>query len=151
MTRSAVIQAPPEKVFPVVNNFHQWEQWSPWAKMDPQSKTTYSGPESGVGAKFAWDGNSSVGAGSMEITESKPNERIQIALIFTKPMEGNNRTLFQFEPVAEGTRVTWMMSGPMGFVGKFFNLFMNCEKMVGGQFEQGMENMKGVVAGLKKP
>lgn len=141
-SRTAVIPVSPDKVFPLLNDFHEWEHWSPWAKIDPNAENSFDGPTSGVGSKFAWDGNNKVGAGRMEIIKSRPNELINIDLVFLKPMQANNLAEFQFQPEGTGTRVTWTMSGSIGCMGKLFNLFMNCEKMVGGQFEQGLENMK---------
>lgn len=145
VTRSATIPASPEVVSAQVNDFHKWQEWSPWAKMDPACKFAFSGPESGVGAGFSWDGNNDVGAGTMKITESKPGELVKMDLDFTKPMEGHNLTVFTFKPNGSGTDVTWTMSGENGFMGKLFGLFVDCDKMVGDQFVKGLENLKGVV------
>ena len=150
ITRSAVIPATPDRVFALVNDFHVWNDWSPWAKMDPACKNTFDGPASGVGAKFGWSGNNSVGEGRMEITESKPNDSIKLDLIFVRPMEGKNLTVFTFKPEGSGTRVTWTMSGDNNFIGKLFSFVLNCDKMVGGQFEQGFDNMKAKVASTPK-
>ena len=143
--RSAMIAAPAADVFAQVNNFHNWDAWSPWAKLDPKAKNTFEGAESGVGAKFAWDGNSDVGAGSMEIIESKPAESIKIDLRFTKPMEGTNLTQFTFKPDGEKTNVTWTMTGKSNFIGRAMCVFMNMDKMVGGKFEEGLNNLKNIV------
>jgi uncharacterized protein YndB with AHSA1/START domain len=145
VSRSAVIPASPEQVFSQVNDFHKWEEWSPWAKLDPNSKETFSGPASGQGASFAWAGNQEVGEGSMTITESRPNERILINLEFIKPFAGTSLTEFTFQPQGDQTLVTWTMSGKNNFIGKAVGLFMNCDKMVGGQFEKGFANMKAAV------
>ena len=145
VTRSAVIPFPADRVFTIVNDFHKWEDWSPWAKLDPECKNTFDGAASGVGSKFAWDGNNQVGSGRMEITESRPNSSITMDLVFTRPMQATNLTVFAFEPSGNGTRVTWTMSGKNVFMGKLFTLFMNCDKMVGGQFEKGLDNMKSVL------
>ncbi len=145
ITRSAVIPASPDRVFALVNDFHEWDHGSPWAKIDPNCKNTFDGPTSGVGAKFAWDGNGKVGSGRMEITESKPNEKIALDLIFSRPMKANNLTVFTFHPEADGTKITWTMSGHNGFMGKAFNTFVDCDKMIGKQFDEGLENMKKVV------
>jgi hypothetical protein len=150
ITRSAVVPAPADRVFALVNDFHRWNDWSPWAKIDPNCKTKVDGPPSGVGAKFAWDGNNQVGSGSMAITESRPNDEIKIDLTFTRPMQATNLTVFTFKPEASGTRVTWTMSGVNGFVGKLFGVFMDCDKMVGGDFEKGFDNMKEVLAAQPK-
>ena len=150
ISRTAVIPAPPANVFALVNDFRQWDRWSPWAKLDPNSKATFDGVASGVGAKFAWSGNNKVGAGNMAITESRPNEVIKLDLNFTRPMTASNVTVFTFQSEGNGTRVTWTMSGNNSFVGKLFNVFVNCDKMVGGQFEQGFANLTAVVSGAAK-
>lgn len=144
-TRSATIAASPEKVFAHVNNFHKWEDWSPWAKRDPNCKTSYDGPETGEGAKFAWDGNKDVGAGNMTIIESAPHKMIAIRLEFLKPMKAINTAEFTFTPVGNQTQVTWSMFGKNSFMGKAFGLIVDCDKMIGKDFEQGLATMKSVV------
>src|SRR5436190_5964080 len=115
--RSAVIKAPPEKIFPFIDDFHRWTAWSPWEKIDPQLKRTYSGAASGKSAAYAWEGNSKVGAGSMEITESAAPARIVLKLDFIKPFEGHNITEFTLAPGAQGeTKLTWVMSGPSPYI-----------------------------------
>ncbi len=145
ITRSATIAAPASAVFAQINDFHKWNDWSPWAKMDPNAKNTFEGPESGVGAGFSWEGNNEVGAGRMTITDVKPNELVQLRLEFTKPFAATNTTVFSLKPQGNGTEVTWTMSGTNGFMGKAMGLIMNCDKMVGGQFEKGFDNLKKVV------
>ena len=145
ISRNAVIPVKPDRIFEIVNDFHKWNDWSPWAKLDPNSKTTFGGATSGVGAEFAWDGNGQVGAGRMKITETVPGETIKLDLVFLRPMQATNLTVFTFQPEANGTRVTWTMSGTNGFMGKLFGVFVNCDKMVGDQFEKGFENMKTVL------
>lgn len=142
ITRSATIAAPPEVVFPHVNDMHQWQEWSPWAKIDPAAKVSFDGPPSGKGAGYAWDGNMEVGAGRMTITESQPSELIRFQLDFEKPMKGTNIAEFTFKPEGGQTVVTWTMSGKNGFMGKAVGLIMNCDKMVGGQFEKGLATLK---------
>lgn len=146
ITRSATIPAPPDMVFPHVNDLHKWQEWSPWAKLDPAAKNTFEGPASGKGAAFAWAGNSEVGEGRMTITESRPNELVRFKLDFVKPMESTADTEFTFKPDGAGTNVTWTMTGTNNFVGRAMCLVMNMDKMVGGQFEQGFANLKAVVA-----
>jgi hypothetical protein len=145
ISRSATLAAPAPVVFEQINDFHKWNEWSPWAKMDPNSKGTYDGPPSGVGASFAWSGNSQVGEGKMTITESKPSEFIRMRLEFLKPFAATNVAEFTLQPEGDQTAVTWSMSGRNGFVGKCMGLIMNCDKMVGGQFEQGFANLKAIV------
>ena len=150
ISRSAKINAPPATVFAQVNDFHKWEAWSPWAKMDPNCKFSYEGPAAGVGAIFRWEGNMEVGAGNMTITESKPSDLILIRLEFVKPMAGVNTTEFTFKPDGAQTNVSWTMTGKNNFVGKAFSLFMDCDKMVGGQFDKGLASMKAVAEGAPK-
>ena len=142
VSRSTTVDAPPEKVFDQVNNFHKWETWSPWAKLDPAMKTSYSGPESGPGASYAWIGNNEVGEGKMTIAESHPSEHVKIDLEFIKPWQATNVTEFVFKPEGDRTNVTWTMSGHNNFAGKAFGLLMNMDKMIGGDFEKGLNQMK---------
>jgi uncharacterized protein YndB with AHSA1/START domain len=144
-TRSAVFNAAPAAVFAQVNDFHKWEAWSPWAKLDPNAKNTFEGPAEGAGSSFAWDGNNQVGAGKMTITESTPPSRIVLKLEFIKPFPGTSQTEFTFMPEGNGTKMTWTMSGKNNFIGKAMGLIMNCEKMIGEQFEKGLSNLKAVV------
>lgn len=145
VTRSAAISAPPAAVFAHVNDLHKWQAFSPWAKMDPAAKTTFAGPSAGVGAVFTWAGNKQVGEGSMTITESRPHELIRFRLDFVKPFAGTNTAEFTFTPEGAGTVVAWTMSGKSNFVFKAIGLFMNCEKMVGGQFDEGLASLKVIV------
>lgn len=137
--------ATPAAVFDQVNDFHKWDAWSPWAKMDPNAKTSYEGPTSGVGAKFGWSGNSDVGEGSMTIVESKPNDLVRIRLDFTRPMAGTSDVELKLEPQGEQTKVTWSMAGKNNFIAKAVSLFMDCEKMVGDQYDKGLANLKAIV------
>jgi uncharacterized protein YndB with AHSA1/START domain len=145
ITRSATIAAPPADVFAQVNDFHRWQEWSPWAKRDPNAKNTYEGNASGTGAIFRWSGNSQVGEGCMTILESRPNELILIKLEFLRPFKATNSAEFTFQPAGKETAVTWSMSGRHQFVMKAFGLFMNMDKMVGGDFEKGLANLNAVV------
>jgi uncharacterized protein YndB with AHSA1/START domain len=145
VTRSATIAAPPESVFAHVNDFHKWEAWSPWAKLDPNCKYSYEGPDSGEGAKFSWEGNKEVGEGKMTILESKPGELVKIKLEFLKPFKATNTAEFTFKPEGDNTNVTWSMYGKNNFMGKAFHLIIDCDKMVGKDFEKGLASMKSVV------
>jgi hypothetical protein len=142
--RSATMNAPAPVVFNQVNDFHKWDAWSPWAKLDPNMKTTFEGAPSGTGAVYAWTGNSDVGEGRMTIMDSKPGEAIKIKLEFIKPFAATSDTLFSFKPQGNQTAVTWTMDGDNNFVGKAMCLFMNMDKMVGGDFEKGLAQMKAV-------
>lgn len=145
LSRSTVIAAPPQRVFEQVNDFRNWEAWSPWAELDPNSQVSFEGPESGEGSVFKWSGNKEVGEGSQKIVESRPGELVRIELVFVKPFAGTSETTFTFQPEGEGTRATWAMSGKNNFVGKCISLVMDCEKMLGPTFEEGLANLKTVV------
>ncbi len=149
VSRSATIAAPAPAVFAQVNDLRKWEAWSPWEKRDPQMKQTYDGPPAGVGAVTAWAGNHEVGEGRMTITESNPSERIKIKLEFFKPFAATNTAEFTFRPEGDRTLVTWSMSGRNNFLAKAAHLFMDIDKMVGGDFEQGLANMKAVAEAAK--
>src|ERR1700744_832167 len=133
--RSAVMQAPAEAVFPLINNFHQWTKWSPWENRDPALKRTYSGAESGKGAVYAWDGNKNVGSGRMEILDVSPSSKITIKLDFLKPFEAHNTAEFSFVPERDSsaTNVIWVMQ-----------VFMNFATMIGKDFEAGLAKRKTI-------
>jgi hypothetical protein len=144
IARSTTIAAPPAVVFAQVNDFHKWGGWSPWEKIDPALKRSYSGPDQGAGAVYAWTGNKEVGEGRMTIMESRPGDLVRIKLEFFKPFEATNTADFTFKPEGNQTAVTWAMTGPKNFMIKAVHLFMNMEKMVGPMFEQGLASMKSV-------
>ena len=150
VTRSATIAAPPEVVFPHVNELKKWDAWSPWAKLDPNAKNTFEGPASGKGAAMSWAGNNQVGEGRMTITESRPNELVQFKLEFFKPMAGTSDADFIFKPQANQTEVTWTMTGKNNFIAKAFCLFMSMDNMVGGQFEKGLADLKSAAEAAPK-
>ena len=142
LQRSATIKAPPEKIFALINDFNRWGAWSPWEKKDPAMKRTFGTTTSGMGAKYAWEGNKEVGQGSMEITESVPSSRIAIKLDFLKPFEANNTVDFTLEPNGDATVVTWRMQGPTPYFAKIIHVFMDMDKMVGKDFEAGLSDLK---------
>jgi uncharacterized protein YndB with AHSA1/START domain len=144
LTRQTVIAAPAAAIFPHVNDLRQWEDWSPWAKLDPAAKVTFSGPQSGAGASFQWDGNDKVGAGTMTITESKPDERIATRTDFTRPFAGTSEADFIFSEQGGQTTVIWSMFGKQTFIGKAVCLVMNMERTVGPDFEKGLAALKTV-------
>jgi hypothetical protein len=129
-------------LFERVNDFRQWEAWSPWAKLDPVARNSFGEKSAGTGAVFAWSGNSKVGEGRMTINESRPNELIEIRLEFTRPFNATNTAAFTFKPDGNKTSVTWSMAGRNNLVAKAIGLFLNCDKMVGGRFEKGLANLK---------
>jgi hypothetical protein len=148
VTRSATFAAQPAAVFAQVNDFHKWQEWSPWVERDPNAKVAFEGPESGEGAVFRWAGNDEVGEGNMKITESRANERIRMDLNFVKPYENSCTTEFTFQPggeQGEQTTVTWSMAGKNGFMEKAVCMFMDMDGMVGADFEKGLANMKTIV------
>jgi uncharacterized protein YndB with AHSA1/START domain len=145
VTRSAQIAAPPEKVFEQVNDFHNWDAWSPWAKLDPDAKNSFDGPTEGKGASFAWSGNNQIGEGHMTILDSRPNELVSIDLVFDRPKQDPALTEFTLQPEGDQTNVTWTMSGKHTFMSKAICMFMNMDKMVGGSFEEGLAKMKEIV------
>jgi uncharacterized protein YndB with AHSA1/START domain len=141
-TRATTVRAPPEKIFPLINDFHQWATWSPYENKDPAMKRSFSGAESGRGAVYAWDGNNNVGSGRMEILEASAPSKIVIKLDFFKPFEGHNTAEFTMLPQDDGTDVTWLMRGPAPFISKLMQVFMNLDRMVGKDFEAGLANLK---------
>lgn len=145
VTRTATIPSSPEKVFAQVNDLRAWEQWSPWAKLDPNAKSIYEGPATGEGAAMKWSGNKKVGEGRMTIVESRANEFIRFKLEFLRPFKATNTAEFTFAPQAGQTIVNWSMSGQNNFGSKIFGLIMNCERMVGRDFEKGLASMRAVV------
>jgi uncharacterized protein YndB with AHSA1/START domain len=150
VTRSATIAAPPATVFEQVNDFHKWDAWSPWAKLDPACRNTFSGAAAGKDAGFAWDGNSKVGAGRMTITECQPPELIRINLEFLRPFKSTNTTEFTFRPQSSQTLVTWSMSGKNNFMSKVFGVFMDCDTMVGKDFEKGLAGIRTIAEAAKR-
>jgi hypothetical protein len=142
ITREATISASPVVVFAQVNDLYKWPAWSPWAKLDPNAKTTYAGPPAGKGAFFSWAGNNQIGEGSMTITESRLDELVVFKLEFLKPFAATNTAEFTFQPQGSQTVVTWSMSGQNNFMSKAFGLIVNCDKMIGGQFEKGLADLK---------
>jgi len=141
VTRAAVIPAPADEIFPLVNSFHEWTKWSPWESVDPAMQRSYTGTDSGVGAKYAWSGNRKAGSGTMEIIQSSAPSSIRIRLEFTKPFKTVNPTTFTFTPAGNGTQVTWTMTGENKGLGKIFALFMNMDKMVGADFDKGLASL----------
>jgi Polyketide cyclase / dehydrase and lipid transport len=145
ITRTTTVSAPASAVFFYVNNLQQWEKWSPWARLDPNAKNTFEEPSEGIGAKMSWVGNNKVGVGSMTITDSQPYDTILFKLEFLKPFTATNIAEFSFAAHDNQTLVTWSMQGKNNFIGKIMGLLMNCDKMVGGQFEQGLASLKAIV------
>ena len=142
VSRSATVTAPPAVIFGKVSDLHKMQEWSPFAKIDPAAKMTYTGPDSGKDASFSWVGNSQAGEGSMTCTECQPNELLGYRLDFLKPFKGTNQVEFTFKPNGDQTVVSWTMTGTYNFVTKAVSLFMDCEKMCGPMFEKGLADLK---------
>lgn len=149
IARQITISAPPSTVFGLVNDFHKWDAWSPWAKLDPNMRQSFEGPASGVGAMYSWNGNKKVGQGKMTILESRPGEWVCIKLEFLKPFAATNTAEFTFKPVGNQTAVLWAMTGQNNFMGKLFGLICNMDKMIGKDFEKGLSQMKAAAEGLQ--
>ena len=142
--RATTVKAPPERIFPLINDFHQWATWSPYENKDPAMKRSYSGTASGKGAVYAWEGNKNVGSGRMEILDASAPAKIVIKLDFFTPFEGHNTAEFTMLPQGDVTNVTWLMYGPLPFMGKIMHVFVNMDRMVGKDFEIGLANLKRV-------
>jgi hypothetical protein len=145
IARSLMMAATPDKIFAQVNDLHLWHDWSPWAKLDPNSKVTFTGAPAGVGAVMGWDGNAKIGKGSMTITDSQPNSMIRMRLDFERPMHTTNMAEFTFTPAGNQTTVTCSTSGRNSFIAKIMVLLLNCKKMMNAQFDKGLANLKAVV------
>ena len=145
--RATTIDAPPEKIFPLISDFHQWTAWSPWEDRDPDLRRTYSGAASGRGAVYQWKGNRNVGAGRMEILDAPPRDRIVIKLDFISPFEAHNIAEFTLSPQGGSTNVTWLMHGPAPLMSKVMQVFMNMDDMIGKDFAAGLAGLKRVAEG----
>ena len=140
--RTASIEAPPEAIYPLISDFHNWGRWSPWEKLDPQMAKTHSGAPAGVGAVYEWKGNDQVGEGRMEILEAAPPSAVTIRLDFLSPFEARNTTRFLLEPNGQATTVTWVMEGPQPYLSKLMSVFMDMDEMIGKDFEAGLANLR---------
>lgn len=145
--RSALINAPAEKIFPLINDYKNWGSWSPYEKVDPAMKRTFSGASNGKGSIYEWQGNKNVGHGRMEITDTAPPSRVTIKLDFFSPFEAHNVAEFTMRPEGAATEVTWAMRGPLPYMAKIMHTVFSMDKMVGGQFAEGLANMKAVAEG----
>ena len=142
--RAASIKAPPEKIFPLINDFHNWASWSPWEKLDPALKRTYGGAASGPGAIYEWEGNKKVGQGRMEIVDCSPPSKVTIKLDFLKPFEAHNTAEFALIHQSDSTNVTWTMHGQQPYMFKIMSVFFSMDKMIGKDFEMGLANLKSI-------
>ena len=142
--RSTTVNAPPERIYPLITDFRGWGAWSPWEKKDPAMKRTFSGAASGVGAVYAWEGNKDVGTGKMTIIEATAPGKVVIKLEFLKPLEGTSTAEFTLQPQGNSTTIDWAMHGKNNFLAKVMCVFMDMEKMVGPDFEAGLASLKAV-------
>jgi uncharacterized protein YndB with AHSA1/START domain len=144
VTRTVVTSAPADKLFTLINDFHNWEQWSPYEKLDANMQKTFSGPPQGQGATYEWMGNKKAGAGTMKITSATPSRKVSIAMVFLKPFKSESTIDFILEPNGAGTNVTWAMLGKNMFVSKLMTVFVSMDKLIGKDFEEGLANLKRV-------
>ena len=144
--RSIDINAPADKIFPLINDYRNWGSWSPYEHVDPDMQRTFSGAPSGKGSIYEWRGNKNIGHGRMEILDTTTPSKIVIKLDFFSPFEAHNMAEFTMQPKGGATNVTWAMHGPVPFMAKIIHMFMNMDRMVGGQFQQGVVSMKAVAA-----
>lgn len=140
--RTATIAAPQASLFEQVNDLRKWEAWSPWAKLDPDAKVSFEGPDSGQGAAMSWAGNEKVGKGKMWIVESRPNDAVKLKADWVEPYEGSSNSEFAFKGEGEKTEVSWTMSSQHNFLEKAMCLIMNGKKMIGDDMEKGLAQMK---------
>lgn len=140
--RSLTIAAPPEKVFALINDLHNWPRWAPQDREDSTMRRTFRGAPMGVGAVCDWDGRGTSGKGTMKIVESDAPGKVVVQADWVSPFKTRNMNEFTLVPEGNGTRVTWSMSGPNLFMMKLMGLFTNMDKMMGKHFEDGLNNMK---------
>lgn len=142
--RTATIQAPPAKIFPLIDDLKQWAAWSPYEHRDPDMKRTFGATTAGKGATYGWDGNNQVGAGLITITNITAPSQVLIDLDMQRPISARNKVVFTLEPQGNATKVTWAMHGDVSYVAKILHVFVNMDRMVGGDFEAGLANLKTI-------
>jgi hypothetical protein len=147
VVRTISVKAPPEAVFAHVNDFHAWQAWSPWEELDPEQNRTYSGPDSGVGAHYGWQGNRKVGEGTMEIIGAEPSSSVVVDLRFIKPFKSVAETRFDIAANGDGSTVTWTMEGALTLVTRVMGIFKSMDAMIGPDFEKGLRQLKATVEG----
>lgn len=140
--RETNISASRAAVYALLSDFHRWREWSPWEDLDPELSRTYSGPDAGAGAVYEWSGNRKAGAGRMEITDAVEPSKVQIALQFLKPFKSSNTTTFELVERDGDTHVTWRMVGPKTFMTRVMGIFTSMDKVVGKDFEKGLDRLK---------
>lgn len=143
VSRSTMIAAPSARIHALINDFREWVPWSPWEELDPEMERTYTGPDSGVGSRYAWSGNKKAGQGSMEITSSSPSS-IEVDLAFLRPVESDSRVTFTLQPDGDATKVTWRMDGEWTGLMSILGRVTPMDKMLGKDFEKGLGKLKGL-------
>jgi uncharacterized protein YndB with AHSA1/START domain len=142
VARSTLINAPPERIFPLINDLKSFNEWNPFAKQDPTIVITYNGPQTGLGASYSWDSKGRAGKGSSAITDVSPPSRVGMRLDMEKPMEGHPNIAFTLEPRGAATDVSWTMAGPYPYINRVMGTIFNMDKMIGGTFENGLSALK---------
>jgi len=142
VSRTLTVQAPPEAIHPLINDFRRWAEWSPYEKLDAEMTKTYTGAAAGTGAVYTWEGRKA-GAGRMEIRDTSPT-RITIQLDFSKPFEAHHTSEFTLEPRGGATQVTWAMRGPSPFASRLFGVFVNLDRLIGRDFEAGLAAIREI-------
>lgn len=145
LQRSIVIDAVPERIFPLINDLRAHESWNPFDKPDPDTRKTHAGAAQGAGSVYAWDGKGQAGAGRLSILQSDPCSRIGMQLEMLKPFKTSNEVVFTLVPAGRATRLTWSMHGPVPYPAKVMHTLFNMDRMVGKQFEAGLANLKNIV------
>jgi uncharacterized protein YndB with AHSA1/START domain len=140
--RSVRIDAPPERIYAQIADFHNWTNWSPWEQTDPQLERSYSGAEAGPGAVYGWSGNRKAGQGRMEITDAAEPSRVHIDVTFEKPFKSRSNALFTISPDVYGSLVTWTMTGKKTLMTKAMGIFTSMDKLIGPDFEKGLATLK---------
>lgn len=142
--RSIMVQAPPEKIFPLLNDFEQFRQWSPSARRDSAMTDQISIRSAGPGAVYQWRGNAKAGSGRMEILESKRPTNVRVKLDLLAPIESSGITDYTLTPAGTGTTVTWKTAGPTTFTSKVMQVFVSIDERLGGDIERGLASIKTV-------
>ena len=145
IARELKMNAAPDQIFPFINSSRKANEWMPWKDSDPSVQMSYSGPDEGVGSISTWEGNGQMGTGKAEVIESIAGKSVKTQLTYTKPMEMSQLAEISLAALPDGTLVRWSVTGENNFLGRFFCLFMNMDKMVGGEFEKGLAKLKGMV------
>ena len=139
--RATLVQAPADRIYPLISDLRQFNTWNPYEKKDPNIVGAYSGPASGAGAAYAFTGNKDVGKGAIKITSATP-EVVRMDLVMLEPFKADNRVEFRIEPAGSATKVTWQLEGKSPFIAKVVQLFLDMDSMVGKDFEAGLAGLK---------